>query len=150
MAIKVKNNLLAIRSLGQLNINITELGKALTKVSGGQKINSAGDDASGLAISEKMRVRIRALEQDIQNVKNGRAMLDTAEGGLQRQLDLMRTIKAKVIDAANDSNTDEDRMTIQKEIDHHFQEIQSIAYQRRAVKAPCFSYGDETAQKYRL
>ena len=76
-----------------------------------------------------MRVRIRALEQDIQNVKNGRAMLFTAEGGLQRQLDLMRAIKEKVIDAANDSNTDEDRLTIQKEIDHHFQEIQSIAYE---------------------
>ena len=101
-----------MRSLGQLNINITELGKALTKVSSGQKINSAGDDASGLAISEKMRVRMRALEQDIQNVKNGRAMLNTAEGGLQRQLDLMRTIKAKVIDAANDSNTEMDRQTI--------------------------------------
>ncbi|MBR2518549.1 MAG: hypothetical protein IKE46_01985 [Selenomonadaceae bacterium] len=127
MAIKVRNNLSAMRSLGQLNINITELGKALTKVSSGQKINSAGDDASGLAISEKMRVRIRALEQDIQNVKNGRAMLNTAEGGLQRQLDLMRTIKAKVIDAANDSNTEMDRQTIQKEIDHHFQEIQDIA-----------------------
>lgn len=128
MAMKVKTNMAAVHSLGQLNINITELGKALAKVSSGQKINSAGDDASGLAISERMRVRIRALEQDITNVKNGRAMLDTAEGGLQRQLDLMRTIKAKVIDAANDSNTEEDRMTIQKEIDHHFQEIQSIAY----------------------
>ena len=129
MSMKVKNNLSATRSLGQLNINITELGKALAKVSSGQRINSAGDDAAGLAISEKMRVRIRALEQDIQNVKNGRAMLFTAEGGLQRQLDLMRTIKEKVIDAANDSNTDEDRLTIQKEIDHHFQEIQSIAYE---------------------
>ncbi len=71
MAIKVRNNLAAIRSLGQLNINITELGKALTRVASGQKINSAADDASGLAISERMRVQIRALAQDVQNVKNG-------------------------------------------------------------------------------
>ena len=128
MAMIVRNNLAAMKSLSQLNINITELGKSLARISSGQKINFAGDNAAGFAISEKMRVRIRALEQDFQNVQNGSSMLNTAEGAIQRQLDLLRTIKAKAIDAANDSNTDDDRITIQKEIDHYFKEIQNIAY----------------------
>ena len=127
MAIKVRNNLAAMRSLGQLNINITELGKALTKVSSGQKINSAGDDASGLAISEQMRVRIRALNQDVQNVKNGSSMLEIASGGVGNIVDVLREMKKLAIDAANDSNSDEDRRTIQKELTQRMLTINDVA-----------------------
>ena len=76
--------MLSVRSsLGQLNKNITRMGKTLTKVAGGQKRNSVADGASEVAISEKMRQQIRSLGQDQQNVQNGAAMIKTASGGVE-------------------------------------------------------------------
>lgn len=127
MAITIMNDASAAMTLGELNKNISQLGKQLKKVSSGQRINSAGDDASGYSISEKMRVRIRALDQDERNVQNGAALLRTAEGAIQQQIEIMKTIKEKVIDADNDTNTDLDRATIQKEIDQGYRQIEDIA-----------------------
>ena len=92
------------------------------------KINSASDDAANFSIGSRMRVKLRALEQDVQNVQNGSAILNTAEGGIQGQIDLLRTIREKVIDAANDHNTEDDRRTIQKEIDHLYTQMENLAY----------------------
>ena len=127
MAMTVKNNLEATRILNQLNQNNTELSKRLAKVSSGMKINSAQDDASQYSISERMRVKIRALDQDWQNVQNGSSMLKIASGGVENIVDTLRTMKAKAIDAANDSNTDEDRQTIQKEITQLMHTINDVA-----------------------
>lgn len=113
--------------LGELHKNTKKKDKASAQLALGEKIRNAGDDASGLAISEKMRVRIRALGQDEANVKNGASMLRTAEGAIQSQINLLRTIKEKVIDAHNDTNTDTDRMIIQKEISQYYDEINDIA-----------------------
>ena len=77
------------------------------------KINSAQDDASAYSISERMRVRIRALDQAYQNTQNGSSMIKTAEGAVSNILETLRTLKEKAIDAANDSNTNEDRAIIQ-------------------------------------
>ncbi len=129
MAMVIANNNAAMLTLGEVNKNNSALGKQLKKVSSGMKINSAGDDASGYAISERMRVRIRALDQDERNVQNGAALLRVAEGAIQQQIEIMKTIKAKVIDADNDTNTDLDRATIQKEIDQGYTQIQNIAYE---------------------
>ncbi len=118
------NNMAAMFALNENNKHANKLSKAIKQASSGMKLNSAGDDASGYAISEKMRVKIRAFDQDDQNVKNGESMLRVAEGAVQSQINLMRTIKEKVIDASNDSNTDIDRMTIQKEINHLYDEIE--------------------------
>ncbi len=125
----IMNDASAAMTLGELNKNISSLGKQLKKVSSGMRINSAGDDASGYSISEKMRVRIRALDQDERNVQNGAAMLRVAEGAVQQQIEIMKTIKEKVIDADNDTNTDLDRATIQKEIDQGYRQIQEIAWE---------------------
>ena len=127
MAMVVKNNLSATRTLGQLNKNSKALSKSLAKVSSGQKIVSAGDAAAEYAISEKMRVRIRALGQSDANTQTGSSLLHIAEGAIQSQVDIMRNIKAKVIDAHNDTNTDVDRATIQKEINQSYDEIEHIA-----------------------
>ena len=127
MAMVVKNNLSAVRTLNQLNQNNSELNKRLAKVASGMKINSAGDDASGYSISERMRVQIRSLDQDLQNVQNGSAMLKTASGGVEDILNILRTMKEKAIDAANDSNTDEDRQTIQKELTQLRHTINDVA-----------------------
>lgn len=128
MTMTIMNNTAAVMSLGELNKNISQVGKQLKKLSSGMRLNSAGDDASGYSISEKMRVRIRALGQDERNVQNGASLLRVAEGGIQNQLEIMKTIKEKVIDADNDTNTDLDRATIQKEIDQSYQQIETIAW----------------------
>lgn len=127
MAMVVKNNMSAVNTLNTLNKNESALSKSLQKVSSGMKINSAGDDASGMAISERMRVQVRALGQDDDNTKNGSALLRTAEGAVQSTIDILRTLKEKAINAANDTNTDEDRRVIQKEVDRLIDQIDENA-----------------------
>lgn len=127
MAMTVLNNTAAMMTLGELNKNITKVGKDLKKISSGQRLTGAGDGASDYAISEKMRVRIRALGQNERNVQTGANLLRVAEGGVQQQLEILKTIKEKVLDANNDSNTDIDRATIQKEINQGFRQMEQIA-----------------------
>lgn len=117
----------AVTPLTELKKNDTELAKRLKVVASGQTLNSAGDGASNFAISERMRVRIRSLGQDNENVQTGMSMLRVAGGAVQEQINIMRSIKQKVIDANNDSNTDSDRAIIQKEIDQGYQQIEDIA-----------------------
>ena len=127
MSMVVKNNIPAVRTLGTLNQNSTALSKSLQKVSTGMKINSAADDNSAWSISERMRVRIRGLDQADQNTQNGRSLLKVAEGSVQSTIDLLRTLKEKAINAANDTNTDADRQTIQKELDQSIDQIDDNA-----------------------
>lgn len=117
MAMVIKNNMSAKNTLNQLDKNGKALSKSLKKVASGMKINSAADDASGYSISEKMRVQIQGLDQDVDNTQTGSSMLKVAEGGVQSSVDILKTLKEKVINAANDTNTDADRATIQKEFD---------------------------------
>lgn len=128
MGMSIYNNLTAMSALHENNRNEKSLAKMLKRAASGMKINSAGDDASGYAISEKMRVKLRALEQNDCNVKNGASMLRTASGAVQEQTNLLKTIKQKVIDASNDTNTDQDREVIQKEIDHCYSQMADIVY----------------------
>lgn len=129
MAMVVKNNLSAKNTLNQLDKNDKATAKSLKKLASGMKINSAGDDASGLSISERMAVQIRSLDQDNQNSQNGVSMLKTAEGAVSSTVDILRTLKEKAINAANDSNTDADRATMQKEFDQAIQQIDENAQQ---------------------
>ena len=129
MAMVVKNNLSAKNTLNQLDKKDKATAKSLKKLSTGMKINSAGDDASGLSISERMAVQIRSLDQDNQNSQNGVSMLKTAEGAVSSTVDILRTLKEKAINAANDSNTDADRATMQKEFDQAIQQIDENAQQ---------------------
>ena len=128
MGMSIYNNLTAMSALHENNRNEKSLAKMLKRAASGMKVNSAGDDASGYAISEKMRVKLRALEQNDRNVKNGASMLRTASGAVQEQTNLLKTIKQKVIDASNDTNTDQDREVIQKEIDHCYSQMADIVY----------------------
>lgn len=127
MAMVVKNNMSAVNTLNTLNKNQSALGKSLAKVSSGQKINSAQDDASGFAISERMRVMVRALDQATQNTQNGSAMMKVAEGAVANTVEILKTLKEKAINAATDTNTDDDRKTIQKEIDQFIDQINDNA-----------------------
>ena len=117
MSMVLKTNMDSVRTLNQMTSNHTMANKYLQKVATGMKIRNAQDDASAYSISERMRVRIRALEQANSNTQNGSNMMKTAEGAVSSILDTLRTLKEKAINAANDSNTDEDRRMIQKEFD---------------------------------
>jgi flagellin len=127
MAMVVKNNMPAVSTLNTLNKNQGALSKSLAKVSSGQKINSAQDDASGYAISERMRVMVRALDQANQNAQNGSSMLKVAEGAVANTIEILKTLKEKAINAATDTNTDDDRAIIQKEIDQFVDQVNDNA-----------------------
>ena len=151
MAMKIANNSQALSTLNQLNQNNSQLGKALAKVSSGQKINSAADDASSFGISEQLRVLIRALDQDYQNVQNGSSMLKTAHGGIQEIVDELRSLKELAINAANDSNTDSDRAILQRDLEQKRDNIDDIAtmtnYNTKSLLDGTYS---NTAYKYTL
>ena len=123
----VKNNMSAVNTLNVLNRNANELTKSLRKVSSGMRINSAGDDASGYAIGERMAVQMRSLDQDNRNAQNGNSMLKVAEGAVANTVEIISTLKEKVLNAANDTNTDSDRAQIQKELDQMVDQIDDNA-----------------------
>ena len=127
MAMVVKNNMSAVNTLNTLNKNQSALGSSLAKVSSGQKINTAKDDASGYAISERMRVMVRALDQATQNTQNGSSMMKVAEGAVNSTVEILKTLKEKAINAATDTNTDSDRATLQKEINQFVDQINDNA-----------------------
>ena len=127
MSTVVKNNLPAMRILNTLAKNSGGLNKSLKKVSTGERLTSAEDDASSFGISERMRIRIRALEQATQNAENDNSLMQTAEAALSSTLEILRTLKERAINSANDSNTDEDRKNLQKEIDGLIDQIDDNA-----------------------
>ena len=127
MSMIVKNNIEALRVINLLDQNTNMLQQNLNKVATGTKITTAQDDSAPWSISERMRMRIRALEQDNQNVQNDAAMMKTAEGSVSNTIEILKTLKERAINAANDSNTDEDRATIQKEIDQFIDQIDDNA-----------------------
>ena len=127
MAMVVKNNMSAISTLNTLNTNQSRLAKSLAQVSSGQRINSAQDDASGYAISERMRVMTRSLDQANDNTQNGSSLMKVAEGAVGKTVEILRTLKEKAIAAATDTKTDEDRATIQKEINQLVDQIDDNA-----------------------
>ena len=128
MAMHIKNNMDSLRIQNILTSNTKKSQSQLSKIASGLKINGAADDASGYAISEGMRVQIRALSQAEQNAQNGTSMMKVAEGAVSSTVDIIRTMKEKAIDAANDTNTDADRQIIQKEFNQMIDQIDDNAH----------------------
>ena len=127
MSMVINHNMSAITTLNGLNQNSHNLSKSLEKVSTGMRIVGAADDVSGYAISERMRVMIRGLDQANDNTQTARSMMKVADGAISSTIEILRTMKEKVLGAANDSNTDADRQTIQKEIDQSIDQIDDNA-----------------------
>lgn len=128
MAMHIKNNMDSLRIQNILTANTKKTQSQLGKIASGLKINGAADDASGYAISEGMRVQIRALSQAEQNAQNGTSMMKVAEGAVSSTVDIIRTMKEKAINAANDTNTDADRQIIQKEFNQMIDQIDDNAH----------------------
>jgi len=124
----VLNNLAALNTNNQLKTNNRNRDKNMSHISSGMKIAGAKDDASSYAISEKMRVQIRGLDQCERNSENGKSLLKVAEGALSSIKEIATTIKERTINAANDHNTDEDREAIQQEIEQMIDQIDEISY----------------------
>jgi len=116
--------LYANRNLGLSNIDLT---KSMEKLSSGERINRAGDDASGLAVSEKLRSQIRGLNQAERNILNGVSFIQATEGYLQETQDILHRIRELSVQSANGIYTDEDRMQIQVEVSQLVDEVNRIA-----------------------
>ena len=115
----------------QRSTGLTELSntKNMEKLSSGMKINRAGDDASGLAVSEKMRAQIRGMNQASTNAQNGISFIQTTEGYLQETTDIMQRIRELAVQSSNGIYSDEDRMQIQVEVSQLVAEVDRIASQ---------------------
>lgn len=109
------------------NINTSNVLKTSKELSSGMRINSAADDASGLAVSEKMRSQIRGLNQASRNVMNGVSMLQTAEGYMQSTTDILQRIRELAVQSANGIWNDESRMQIQTEVEQLVSEVDRIS-----------------------
>lgn len=127
MSLVVKNNMSALRSLNTLNTNSSKLAKSLKKVSSGMKITGSADGTSEYGISERMRVQIRGLEQANSNAQSANSLLKVADGAISNTVDILRTMKEKAINSANDTNTDTDRALIQKELDQLIDQVNDNA-----------------------
>lgn len=123
----IQHNINAMNANRQLGITQGSLSKSTEKLSSGYKINRAGDNAAGLAISEKMRGQIRGLSQASTNAEDGISLVQTAEGALQETQNILQRMRELAVQAGNDTNTDDDRTQIQKEITQLTQEIDRIA-----------------------
>ena len=106
----INHNMSSMFANRQLGINNNALLGNIEKLSSGEKINRAGDDASGLAVSEKMRSQIRGLNQANRNVNNGISFIQTTEGYLQETTDILQRIRELSVQSANGIYTEEDRM----------------------------------------
>ena len=123
----INHNMSALFANRQLGITGLGLNKDMEKLSSGERINRAGDDASGLAVSEKMRSQIRGLNRAAQNANNGISFIQTTEGFLQETTDIMQRIRELAVQSSNGIYSSEDRMQIQVEISALVSEVDRIA-----------------------
>jgi flagellin len=123
---KINHNIAALNTYSQLGQANKAVSGAMEKLSSGLRINKAGDDAAGLAISEKMRGQIRGLDQAGRNAQDGISMIQTAEGALNETHSILQRMRELATQAANDTNTADDRKEIQKEINQLTSEVNRI------------------------
>ncbi len=123
----INHNMSAIFTERNLKFNNIASDKDMEKLSSGLRINRAGDDASGLAVSEKMRSQIRGLRQAETNSQNGISFIQTAEGYLQESQDILQRLRELSVQASNGIYSNEDRMQIQVEVSQLVSEINRIA-----------------------
>lgn len=124
---RIQHNISALNTHRNLAFNNTEASKNLEKLSSGYKINRAGDDAAGLAISEKMRGQIRGLDMATKNAQDSISLIQTAEGALNETHSILQRMRELAVQSANDTNVTSDRKALQDEIDALATEIDRIS-----------------------
>lgn len=125
----INHNMSSMYADRTLGISNSQLMTSIEKLSSGERINRAGDDASGLAVSEKMRAQIRGLNQANRNIQNGISFIQATEGYLQETGDILQRIRELSIQSANGIYSDEDRMQIQVEVSQLVAEVDRVASQ---------------------
>lgn len=123
---RINNNISALNAWRGLTNTDNALSKSLEKLSSGLRINRAGDDAAGLAISEKMRGQIRGLNQAVRNAQDGISLIQTAEGALTETHAILQRMRELAVQSANDTNTNDDRVEIQKELSQLISELDRV------------------------
>jgi len=123
----INHNMSAIYADRQLGVTQLDLTKDMEKLSSGLRINRAGDDASGLAVSEKLRSQIRGLHQAERNIQNGVSFIQATEGYLQQTQDILHRLRELSVQSSNGIYSDEDRMQIQVEVSQMVDEVNRIA-----------------------
>jgi len=123
----INHNMSSLNANNVLKFKTRDVDKSMEKLSSGMRINRAGDDASNLAVSEKMRAQIRGLNQAEKNVQNGVSLIQATEGYLQETEDVVHRIRELAVQSSNGIYTDEDRQYIQVEIDQLVDEVNRIA-----------------------
>ena len=118
---------MALNTYNQMTTNNSKASSSIEKLSSGLRINSAADDAAGLAISEKMRSQVRGLDQASRNAQDGISMIQTAEGALDETESIIQRMRELSVQASNDTYTDDDRNAIQDEINQLTSEIDRIS-----------------------
>src|SRR5690554_5017272 len=123
----INTNYLALVSQNNLTKSQNSLGTAIERLSSGLRINSAKDDAAGQAIANRMTAQIKGMTQAARNANDGISLAQTAEGNLNEINNNLQRIRELAVQAANDTNSPEDRASIQTEIDQRVEEIDRIA-----------------------
>lgn len=127
MKMKINHNIAALNTYRQLNNASSAQSKSMEKLSSGLRINKAGDDAAGLAISEKMRGQIRGMQQASRNAQDGISLIQTAEGGLNEVHNLLQRGRELAVQASNSTLTEDDRLAVQSEAEQINSEVDRIA-----------------------
>ena len=127
MSLSINTNLGALNSSRYLSATTNDLGRSLERLSSGMRINSARDDAAGLAISDRMTSQIRGLNQATRNASDGISMLQTADGALTSVTSALQRIRELSIQAANSTNSLSDKKALQEEANQLIQEIESVS-----------------------
>lgn len=122
----INHNITALNTHNKLSSATAAQGKSMEKLASGLRINKAGDDAAGLAISEKMRSQVRGLDQASRNAQDGISMIQTAEGALNETHDILQRMRELSVQASNDTNNADDRTEIQKEMNQLTSEVSRI------------------------
>lgn len=127
MSMVIKDHSELFSTLGIYNRNTDAMHKSVLKIASGMRINSAADDPSGLGITDRMRERIRSIDQANRNVQNDNSLMRVAEGALNNTVDILKTLRERAINSANDSNTNAERAIIQKEAEQFLWQIDNNA-----------------------
>lgn len=127
MALSINTNVASLNAQRNLGATQSNLAKSMQRLSSGLRINSARDDAAGLAISDRMTSQIRGLTQAARNANDGISLAQTAEGAMQESTTILQRIRELAVQSANDSNTGTDRSSLQKEVAQLQQELDRIA-----------------------
>ena len=156
---RIQHNISALNTHRNLTFNNAQASKNLEKLSSGYKVNRAGDDAAGLAISEKMRGQIRGLDMATKNAQDSISLIQTAEGALNETHSILQRMRELAVQSANDTNVSADRGALQKEIDALATEITRISTDTEfntqkllngSFKSKVFHIGANAAQNLKL